>query len=442
MFCVILLLYLPKKCDKLDYRISQTEEAGFSGKGGEVVAQENEFELLRETFHKSRINVVEADFSTPILQAMDEMIQPFINGLLPDLHFEDLFYDGTAKKLYCFEDPFTLLYMVFALPIPKGKKAVLIGPYLHWPIGAEKALEISEENGIQPQQQKVITDYFASVPVLGEDSALFLLLDAFCERLWQGSYEIVDVQPQTRERTDGTSVGGQGIDDTFLHMKNMERRYLFENEMMDAVMMGYEHKARQLLSGISKSTFEKRLTDPIRNVKNYGVIMNTLLRKAAEKGGVHPVHLDRMSSQYAVEIEKISSLQQSRQLMSEMFREYCRLVKKHRNQEFSPVIRQAVTVIEADLSAEMNLHILAKELGVSNGYLSAQFKKETGKTVTQYIWEKRLSYAMYLLRSTTLQIQTVAQHCGIMDVHYFSKLFKKHTGKTPSQFRQDTSARR
>lgn len=402
------------------------------------MAQENEFELLRETFRKSRVGVAVAALDAPVIQFVDEMIRPFMTGLSAQLSFEDLFEGATAKKLYRFQDQFTLLYMVFALPMPKGKNAVLIGPYLHQPIGAEKALEISERNGILPQQQKVINDFLAAVPVLPEDSALFLLLDAFCERLWQGAYEMVDVQQQTPLPEPITIDGDREIDDTFLNMKNMERRYMFENEMMDAVMMGYEHKVRQLLFGISENAFEKRLTDPVRNVKNYGVIMNTLLRKAAEKGGVHPFHLDRISSQYAIEIEKISSVQQSRQLMSDMFREYCRLVKNHRNQEFSPVIRQAVTVIEADPSVEMNLHILAKELGVSKGYLSAQLKKETGKTVTQYIWDKRLSYAKHLLGSTTLQIQTVAQHCGIMDVHYFSKLFKSHTGKTPSQFRQDS----
>lgn len=403
--------------------------------------QENEFELLRETFHKSRVGVVAAPVDTPVLQLMDEMIRPFMTGLAPQISFEGLLHQRQSKNLYRFQDQFTLLYMVFALPMPKEQQVVLIGPYLHHPIEAEKVLEISEQNGISPQQQKVILDFFSSVPVLGEDSALFLLLDAFCERLWQGSYEIVDVQQQTQLPETIAISGEREIDDTFLNMKNMERRYMFENEMMDAVMMGYEHKVRQLLSGISENAFEKRLTDPIRNVKNYGVIMNTLLRKAAERGGVHPFHLDRISSQYAIEIEKISSVQQSRQLMSEMFREYCHLVKTHRNREFSPVIRQAVTVIEADPSVEMNLHLLAKELGVSNGYLSAQFKKETGKTVTEYIWDRRLSYAMHLLGSTNLQIQTVAQHCGIMDVHYFSKLFKKHTGKTPSQFRQDAGER-
>ncbi|MBO7738994.1 MAG: AraC family transcriptional regulator, partial [Oscillospiraceae bacterium] len=36
-----------------------------------------------------------------------------------------------------------------------------------------------------------------------------------------------------------------------------------------------------------------------------------------------------------------------------------------------------------------------------------------------------------------LQVQTVAQHCGMSDVNYFSKLFKKQYGVTPRQYRAE-----
>ena len=58
-----------------------------------------------------------------------------------------------------------------------------------------------------------------------------------------------------------------------------------------------------------------------------------------------------------------------------------------------------------------------------------------GKTLTEYIRERRMEYASYLLQTTDLQIQTVALHCGIMDVQYFSKLFKRQFGTAPSQHR-------
>ena len=72
---------------------------------------------------------------------------------------------------------------------------------------------------------------------------------------------------------------------------------------------------------------------------------------------------------------------------------------------------------------------------ISPSYLSALFKQEVGKTLTEYVNSKRIERAMQLLETTRLQVQTIAQNCGILDVHYFSKIFKKTTGMTPKEYR-------
>ncbi len=94
----------------------------------------------------------------------------------------------------------------------------------------------------------------------------------------------------------------------------------------------------------------------------------------------------------------------------------------------------------ADLSADLSPHALARMQGVSPGYLSTVFKKATGQTLSDYIRSRRMERAAHLLGSTNLQIQTVALHCGIMDVQYFSKLFKKQMNLTPSDYRASRRA--
>ena len=100
-------------------------------------------------------------------------------------------------------------------------------------------------------------------------------------------------------------------------------------------------------------------------------------------------------------------------------------------------MQKAIVFIHSDLSANLTLSILADTQNISAGYLSAVFKKETGKTVTQYITDERIKQAKHLLKTTRLQIQTIALHCGIVDVQYFSKIFKKSTGKTPKEYREE-----
>jgi YesN/AraC family two-component response regulator len=206
--------------------------------------------------------------------------------------------------------------------------------------------------------------------------------------------------------------------------------------MIRAVTLGQIHKEKQFLLGFESMQLEMRSASPLRSIKNYSIIMNTLLRKAAEEGGVHPVYLDRISSDFARKIEETSVLSAFPLLMKEMFRSYCRLVRKHVTRKYSPAVQKAILLIDSDLSAPLTLSAIAAAEGLSEGYLATVFKKETGKTVSEYVREKRMKHAAHLLITTRLQIQTIALHCGIMDVQYFSKLFKKYTGKTPKEYRE------
>lgn len=300
-------------------------------------------------------------------------------------------------------------------------------------------MEIGEKNGISPKKQRYLAEYYAGLPILAEGDRLFVMLDTFCELIWNSpSFAIVDINKKHQIPVSPINEPMKNDDssDVLVNMKTMEKRYEFENEMIRAVSLGQIHKENLLLNAFSEQMFEKRLPDLLRNAKNYGIIMNTLLRKAAESGGVHPVYLDRVSSEFAAKIERLPSLSENASLMREMFRTYCRLVRKHAMKKFSLIVQKTILLIDSDLSADLSLHSLAERQNVSLGYLSTIFKKETGKTVSEYIRKKRVNHASHLLATTQLQIQTVALHCGIMDVQYFSKIFKKETGKTPKEYRE------
>jgi len=95
-----------------------------------------------------------------------------------------------------------------------------------------------------------------------------------------------------------------------------------------------------------------------------------------------------------------------------------------------------VIQIDMGLGGDLSLKYLAQMQGINASYLSSLFRKETGQTITDYVNQKRMRMAMQLLGTTELQVQTVAQRCGIPDVNYFSKLFKKHAQRTPREYRR------
>ena len=286
-------------------------------------------------------------------------------------------------------------------------------------------------------KQRYFNEYYHSIPSLSGDSPLWVILHSFCERVWKNpSFDVRDVRPTavTEPRLHDMPMPSPQSD-LLPNMRALERRYAFENELIRAVEKGQLHMQSRLLSSISDDVLEKRAEDPLRNVQNYAIIMNTLLRKAAERGGVHPVYIDRLSSQFALRIEALPSIDDNAALMQEMFRAYCLLVREHATSSMPPVVQDTLLLIDADLSADLSLAALASAQGVSAGYLSTVFKKSTGQTVSAFVRKRRMAYAAHLLESTGLQIQTVALHCGILDLQYFSKLFKEEYSVTPTAYR-------
>lgn len=182
---------------------------------------------------------------------------------------------------------------------------------------------------------------------------------------------------------------------------------------------------------------EQRLADPVRNAKNYAIILNTLLRKATEEGGVHPIHIDKISSTFAKKIELQTSEKGISQLFKEMVRKYALTVKNHSLKGYSKMVRRVMIQVDTDLASDLSLSSQAILLNVNPNYLSTVFKKETGHTLTEYVTGKRIEHAVFLLNSTNMQIQTIAQYCGIPDICYFTKTFKKYIGKSPTEYRNE-----
>ena len=400
---------------------------------------EAELRLLRQTFQKSRVQTGIVELSRPLAEYGNNDIFPFLVERL-DMSKPICAYVPTPQPevIYRLQDPFACHYIFFLLPELPDQALLTIGPYLSAEMTNQHLMELAEANGIDPDRLPALDRHYSNLPILPDSCPLFLLLESFCERIW-GSHQL-QVEELNKQKpqpilTPNTTSGEDHLQ--MWSIQALEQRYQYENQLMDAVALGQIHKTTQLFSVISPAFLEQRTTDALRNTKNYCIIMNTLSRKAAERGGVHPMYLDRISSGYAIRIEQLSSVDALITLMTEMFQGYCRLVHDFTTQGYSPLVQKTVVYIDANLTDNLTLNALARKFSVSAGYLSTLFRKETGQTLTDYVNQKRVQYATYLLSSTRLQIQTIAQHCGIMDVQYFSKVFKRFTGSTPKEYRNN-----
>ncbi|MBE5793997.1 MAG: helix-turn-helix domain-containing protein [Clostridiales bacterium] len=394
-------------------------------------------DFLAGTLRRMRLNLSIFEPEEP-LEMADLGLRALL-GLREDYHSlaRAFFRMMKPKTVYKLMDPFLCSYLFFAMP--NSTRTVVVGPYLTSDLTNEAVLEMTERLGLPLQMASQMTEFYASLPVFEDTAMLMALISTMGDTLWGGvdAFETIDLNRDTGVPLPiANDVAAMEENQLTMRMKYIEARYDYENQMIDAVAKGMIQRVELITSHISQLNFEQRMADPLRNAKNYCIICNTLLRKAAEKGGVHPLHVDRISSQYAVQIENKATTEGCVQLIGEMFRAYCRLVRSHAISQYSAPVQKALVYMEENLSGELGLQTLAEVLQLSPGYLSELFHREVGQTVVQHITELRMKHAQHLLQTTQLQVQNVAQLCGIADANYFSKLFRKYHSMTPRQYKQ------
>ena len=352
---------------------------------------------------------------------------------------------GALKKNVIFRitDEFACKYVAFFLEEAQQEpKVVLVGPYMNEEIDRSWLERFFHRTGLHRDWYPVLENYFQKVVYLKDESLLVAAVTALGDRLWgedQFTTETIVAGVPEFWIPLAEAADGQQNSDVVKDIQMVESSYEAENRLIEAVSQGQSRKAEMMLAHTSQISLEQRSSEMLRNTKNYTVILNTLLRKAAEQGGVHPLYIDRLSAEFAKRIEKLKRQDDISAFWQEMAHRYCLLVKKHSLKPYSPLVQKVISRVEFDLAGDLSLKANAKALNVNASYLSTLFKKELGMNLTEYVNGKRVEYAIYLLNTTKLSISAVGQRCGIQDDNYFTKIFKKYVGKTPKQFRQENA---
>ena len=104
---------------------------------------------------------------------------------------------------------------------------------------------------------------------------------------------------------------------------------------------------------------------------------------------------------------------------------------KHENK----IAPEILKFIEEKCFEEITLKELAQKSFYNPSYFSKIFKDCFGKTLTEFVLEKRLNEAIRLLEKTDMSIENICFNVGYKEKKQFYKMFKEYTGVTPSNFR-------
>ena len=100
-----------------------------------------------------------------------------------------------------------------------------------------------------------------------------------------------------------------------------------------------------------------------------------------------------------------------------------------------PLLAAVFDVIEQRYHEPISLADVAADLALTAGHLTTVVRRKTGRTVQQWIAQRRLQQARALLTETDLTVAAIARRVGFPDVSYFIKRFRAEHATTPAQWR-------
>lgn len=106
------------------------------------------------------------------------------------------------------------------------------------------------------------------------------------------------------------------------------------------------------------------------------------------------------------------------------------------NEEFRKEITEVKSYIYHNYEKNLSVEMLADQVYLSAGYLSAVFKEETGMNLNRFIREVRMQKAKEMLENTNKKITQIAKEVGFSNTSYFCRSFREFFGSTPESCRR------
>ncbi len=193
---------------------------------------------------------------------------------------------------------------------------------------------------------------------------------------------------------------------------------------------------RKFLEDLFEFLKEKNRWEPeeIRYLlrKAYGTLAASFARSRADID----LFLDKNGINMEASINDYTYLEKIRQSVLELLEQYKKEYESNSGRILRKEVAEAKSFVRSHMKEELQVAEIAAMVNMSGSYFSHVFKKEEGISFLEYVYRVRMEHARYLLESSDLKVNEIADEVGIFNPNYFSTQFKKSVGQSPLEYRQ------
>lgn len=208
---------------------------------------------------------------------------------------------------------------------------------------------------------------------------------------------------------------------------------LSEKNLKQFIRRGEQKNVQSVLDELFVNVLQALSPTLLRQV--WHELLGELFRLSREFGIRLPQILQN-EEQEGSYLERFNTIEEMKEWLYHKFELIMRQIESQNMRTYSHPIRQAINYIEENYARDINLEILAHQVGLSKNHLCTLFHAETGKNFVDYLHSLRIEIARELLDTTDLRVSEIGLKVGYQDAKYFAKVFQKYHNCSPSEYRE------
>lgn len=176
--------------------------------------------------------------------------------------------------------------------------------------------------------------------------------------------------------------------------------------------------------------------DPIRNTRYHFIILTAMITRFCIEEGLSSETAYTMSDMLIRELDRAQTEKELLAVRYKILSQFIHTMHSERKKLYSRTVTQAAGYIENHLTEPLTNTQIADAVSCTPDYLSRLFKKETGKTLSEYVLEEKCHTARYMLENGNHTCTEISSFLGFSSSSHFISRFRKVYGMTPMQYRK------
>lgn len=224
-------------------------------------------------------------------------------------------------------------------------------------------------------------------------------------------------------------------------LKAIERKAKFrkfpielERELIASVQVWNISNAKRILNDLLSEIFSFS-SGNLDIIKAKLFELSAILIRAGVDGGAPLLEMSKIIVKYSNILSESVSFEELCHITTETMETIMKVIYDNRGKKpTNQHLINAIEYIKLNYDKDVSLETVAKNIYVSNYYLSHLFRDELNMTFSDYVNKIRMDESLVLMKTTNMTIQKIAEEVGINDANYFTKIFKRYYGVTPTNY--------